>query len=77
MSLNVLDRVKAGAEALVSSFWPLEVLNILLLGKRKGRTRAWIMRHCSRVLAAYLSRTAPAAGGRFAGNYHDEDRRSY
>jgi predicted nucleic acid-binding protein len=37
MSLNVLDRLKAGEQALVPSFWPLEVLNILLLGERKRR----------------------------------------
>jgi predicted nucleic acid-binding protein len=37
MSLNVLDRLKAGERALVPSFWAVEVLNILLLGERKGR----------------------------------------
>jgi len=37
MSLNVLDRLKSGEQALVPAFWPLEVLNTLLLGERKGR----------------------------------------
>ena len=37
MSLSVLDRLKAGEQALVPAFWPLEVLNVLLLGERKGR----------------------------------------
>ncbi len=37
MSLDVLDRLKGGQEALVPSFWPVEVLNVLLLGERKGR----------------------------------------
>lgn len=36
-SMNVLDRLKAGAQALVPAFWSVEVLNILLLGERKGR----------------------------------------
>jgi predicted nucleic acid-binding protein len=37
MSLNVLDRLKSGEQALVPAFWSLEVLNTLLLGERKGR----------------------------------------
>ena len=37
LSLNVLDRLKAGQQALVPSFWSLETLNILLLGERQGR----------------------------------------
>jgi len=37
MSLKVLDLLKAGERALVRSFWPLEILNILLLGERKRR----------------------------------------
>jgi predicted nucleic acid-binding protein len=40
MSLDVLDRLKKGEQALVPSFWSLEVLNILLLGERKGRITA-------------------------------------
>lgn len=36
-SLNVLDRLKAGEQALAPSFWPVEVLNILLVGERRGR----------------------------------------
>jgi len=35
MSLKVLDRLKAGEQALVPSFWPLEILNILLLGAQE------------------------------------------
>jgi predicted nucleic acid-binding protein len=40
MSVNVLDRLKAGERALVPAFWALEVLNTLLVGERKGRTTA-------------------------------------
>jgi proteic killer suppression protein len=36
----VLDRLKAGEQALVPAFWSLEVLNILLLGEKKGRITA-------------------------------------
>jgi len=36
----VLDRLKAGEEALAPFFWPVEVLNILLPGERKGRITA-------------------------------------
>ena len=37
MSLEVLDRLKSGAQAVVPAFWLVEVLNSLLLGERKGR----------------------------------------
>ncbi len=37
MSLAVLDRLKGGDQAVVPAFWSVEVLNILLLGERKGR----------------------------------------
>jgi predicted nucleic acid-binding protein len=37
MSLNVLDRLKSGEQALAPAFWSLEVLNTLLLGEHKGR----------------------------------------
>lgn len=37
LSLQVLDRLRAGEQALVPSFWAVEVLNVLLLGERKGR----------------------------------------
>ena len=40
MSMNVLDRLKSGEQALVPAFWPLEVLNTLLVGERKGRITA-------------------------------------
>ena len=40
MSLNVLDQLKSGEQALVPAFWSLEVLNTLLLGERKGRITA-------------------------------------
>ena len=40
MSMNVLDRLKAGDQALVPAFWALEVLNTLLVGERKGRITA-------------------------------------
>ncbi len=37
LSLNVLDRLKAGEQAVVPSFWSVEVLNVLLVGERRGR----------------------------------------
>lgn len=37
LSLQVLDRLNAGEEALVPAFWPVEVLNSLLVGERRGR----------------------------------------
>jgi len=37
MSLNVLDRLKTGEQALMPAFWSVEVLNTLLVGERKGR----------------------------------------
>jgi predicted nucleic acid-binding protein len=40
MSIAVLDRLKGGERALVPSFWPVEVLNVLLVGERKGRITA-------------------------------------
>jgi predicted nucleic acid-binding protein len=40
MSLEVLDRLRTGERALVPAFWPLEVLNTLLVGERKGRITA-------------------------------------
>jgi len=40
MSSNVLDRLKSGERALVPAFWPLEVLNTLLVGERRGRITA-------------------------------------
>jgi predicted nucleic acid-binding protein len=36
-ALRVLDRLKAGERALMPSFWTVEVLNVLLVGERKGR----------------------------------------
>jgi len=40
MSMDVLDRLESGDQALVPAFWPLEVLNTLLVGERKGRITA-------------------------------------
>jgi predicted nucleic acid-binding protein len=40
LSLNVLERLKAGEQALVPSFWSLEVLNSLLVSERRGRISA-------------------------------------
>jgi len=39
-SMDVLDRLKAGEQALVPAFWALEVVNTLLVGERKGRITA-------------------------------------
>jgi predicted nucleic acid-binding protein len=37
LSTLVLDRLKAGDEAVVPAFWAVEVLNTLLVGERRGR----------------------------------------
>ena len=37
LSLRVLDRLNTGEQALAPAFWPLEVLNSLLIGERRGR----------------------------------------
>ena len=37
LSLKVLQRLKAGDQILVPSFWSLEILNSLLVGERRGR----------------------------------------
>jgi predicted nucleic acid-binding protein len=47
LSINVLDRLKAGEQMVVPAFWALEVLNSLLLGERRARilpdqTRAFL-----------------------------------
>jgi len=47
MALKVLERLKAGDQALVPSFWSIEVLNSLLVGEKRGRispeqTRAFL-----------------------------------
>jgi predicted nucleic acid-binding protein len=47
LSTAVLDRLKAGDEALVPAFWAVEVLNTLLVGEKRGRitsqqTRAFL-----------------------------------
>ena len=39
-SIAVLERLSAGEQALVPSFWPLEILNTLLVGERRGRITA-------------------------------------
>jgi predicted nucleic acid-binding protein len=47
LALKVLERLKAGDQALVPSFWCIEVLNSLLVGEKRGRispvqTRAFL-----------------------------------
>ncbi len=47
LSLQVLNRLNAGEEALVPAFWSVEVLNSLLVGEKRGRispeqTRAFL-----------------------------------
>lgn len=37
LSIQVLDRLKAGSDVLVPAFWTVEVLNTLLIGERRGR----------------------------------------
>ena len=37
LSLKVLERLRAGEQALVPSFWSVEVLNSLLVAERRGR----------------------------------------
>jgi len=40
LSISVLDRLKAGDQALVPAFWSVEVLNTLLVGEKRGRIQA-------------------------------------
>lgn len=40
LALKVLERLKAGEQALVPSFWSIEVLNSLLVGEKRGRISA-------------------------------------
>jgi predicted nucleic acid-binding protein len=40
LSLNVLEQLRAGDQALVPAFWSIEVLNSLLVGERRGRISA-------------------------------------
>src|SRR5215471_8797311 len=47
LSLKVLDRLNTGEEAVVPSFWAVEILNSLLVGEKRGRispeqTRAFL-----------------------------------
>ena len=47
LAMKVLERLKAGDQALVPSFWSVEVLNSLLVGEKRGRispeqTRAFL-----------------------------------
>jgi predicted nucleic acid-binding protein len=37
LSIEVLDRLKAGDDAFVPAFWLVEVLNTLLVGEKRGR----------------------------------------
>jgi hypothetical protein len=37
LSLRVLERLQAGEQALVPSFWSLEILNSLLIGERRRK----------------------------------------
>jgi len=37
LAVKVLERLKAGDQALVPSFWSVEVLNSLLVGEKRGR----------------------------------------
>lgn len=39
-SMQVLDRLKAGEDAVVPAFWAVEVLNSLLVGEKRGRISA-------------------------------------
>jgi predicted nucleic acid-binding protein len=37
LSIQILDRLRTGDDALVPAFWSVEVLNTLLIGERRGR----------------------------------------
>ena len=37
LSIDVLDRLRAGQQAVVPAFWCVEVLNTLLIGEKRGR----------------------------------------
>jgi predicted nucleic acid-binding protein len=57
----LLDRLEAGEEALVPAHWPLEVLNGLLVARRKGRVTDAQVSEFIEDLAALPIRTLPAA----------------
>ena len=57
----LLDRVEAGEEVLVPAHWPLEVLNGLLVARRKGRVSDAQVIEFIEDLAALPIRVVPAA----------------
>ena len=57
----LLDRVEAGEEVLVPAHWPLEVLNGLLVARRKGRVSDAQVSEFIEDLAALPIRVVPDA----------------
>lgn len=57
----LLDRVEAGEEVLVPAHWPLEVINGLLVARRKGRVTDAQVNEFLEDLAALPIRAVPAA----------------
>jgi predicted nucleic acid-binding protein len=57
----LLDRVEAGEEVLVPAHWPLEVLNGLLVARRKGRVTDAQVSEFIEDLAALPIRVVPVA----------------
>ena len=57
----LLDRVEAGEEVFVPAHWPLEVLNGLLVARRKGRVSGAQVSEFIEDLAALPIRVVPAA----------------
>lgn len=55
LSIEVLDRLKAGDDPLVPAFWLVEVLNTLLVGEKRGR----ITPEQTRVFLEELRRVGP------------------
>lgn len=57
----LLDRVEVGEEVLVPAHWPLEVVNALLVARRKGRVTDAQVNEFLEDVAALPIRTVPAS----------------
>lgn len=58
----LLDRIEGGEEAIVPAHWPLEVVNTLLIGRRRGRITSQQLTEFIEDLAALPIRLEPPRG---------------
>lgn len=59
---SLLDRIEGGEEVLVPAHWPLEVLNTLLMGRRRGRVTSQQITEFIEDLAGLPIRLEAASG---------------